>query len=61
MNHGAETDETKVTRISASYGMPFFVEAVTLKLGAGTSTATTDKVNGGGSASGFEAEWAYSF
>jgi hypothetical protein len=61
LGDGAETDETKVTRISASYGMPFFVEAVTLKLGAGTSTATTDKANGGGSASGFEAEWAYNF
>ena len=61
LGDGAETDETKVTRISASYGMPFFVEAVTLKLGVGTSTATTDKTNGGGSASGMEAEWAYSF
>ena len=61
LGDGAEEDETKVTRISASYGMPFFVEAVTLKLGVGTSNATTDKANGGGSASGMEAEWEYKF
>ena len=61
LGDGAEEDETNVTRISASYGMPFFVEAVTLKLGVGTSTATTDKDNSGGSASGLEAEWAYNF
>jgi hypothetical protein len=58
---GASTDETSVTRISASYDMPFFVEAVTLKLGLGTSTASTDKVAGSGSASGLEAEWSYAF
>ena len=61
LGDGAETDETTVTRISASYGMPFFVEAVTLKLGVGTSNATTDKANSGGSASGMEAEWVYNF
>ncbi|MDG2195305.1 MAG: hypothetical protein P8O70_00190 [SAR324 cluster bacterium] len=61
LGDGAEADETKVTRISASYGMPFFVEAVTLKLGVGTSNANTDKANGGGSASGMEAEWSYAF
>jgi len=58
---GASTDETTVTRISASYDMPFFVEAVTLKLGVGTSTANTDKAAGSGSASGLEAEWSYAF
>jgi hypothetical protein len=58
---GAAEDETSVTRISASYDMPFFVEAVTLKLGLGTSTASTDKAAGSGSASGLEAEWSYAF
>jgi hypothetical protein len=58
---GASKDETTVTRISASYDMPFFVEAVTLKLGVGTSTANTDKAAGSGSASGLEAEWSYAF
>jgi len=50
-----------VTRISASYNMPFFVEAVTLKLGVGTSTANSDTAGAGGSASGMEAEWVYNF
>jgi hypothetical protein len=58
---GASEDATTVTRISASYDMPFFVESVTLKLGAGTSTASTDKAVGSGSASGLEAEWSYAF
>ena len=58
---GASTDETTVTRISASYDMPFFVEAVTLKLGVGTSTANRDTGAGSGSASGLEAEWSYAF
>jgi len=58
---GASTNETTVTRISASYDMPFFVEAVTLKLGVGTSTANRDTGAGSGSASGLEAEWSYAF
>jgi hypothetical protein len=61
LGDGADEDETRVTRISASYGMPFFVEAVTLKLGVGTSNATTDADTGGGSASGMQAEWVYNF
>jgi hypothetical protein len=61
LGDGAAENETTVTRISASYNMPFFVEAVTLKLGVGTSTANTDKAAGSGSASGLEAEWSYAF
>jgi hypothetical protein len=61
LGDGAAENETTVTRISASYNMPFFVEAVTLKLGVGTSTANSDTVGAGGSASGMSAEWAYAF
>ena len=61
LGDGAEKDEATATRISASYNTPFFVEAVTLKLGAGTSTVSSDDKSKAGSASGFEAEWAYSF
>jgi hypothetical protein len=58
---GTEKDEATATRFSASYGMPFFVEAVTLKLGAGTATQTSDDKAKAGSASGLEAEWVYNF
>ena len=58
---GAETDETTATRFSASYDMPFFVEAVTLKLGVGTATQSSDIKAKAGSASGLEAEWVYNF
>jgi hypothetical protein len=58
---GAETDEATATRFSASYGMPFFVEALTLKLGAGTSTQSSDDKTKAGTASGLEAEWVYNF
>ena len=61
LGDGASTDETTVTRISASYDMPFFVEAVTLKLGVGTATANRDTGAGSGSSSGLEAEWSYAF
>jgi hypothetical protein len=61
LGDGAAENETTVTRISASYDMPFFVEAVTLKLGVGTSTANSDTAGAGGSASGMEAEWVYNF
>jgi hypothetical protein len=61
LGSGHEKDEATATRISASYNTPFFVEAVTLKLGAGTSTVSSDDKSRAGSASGFEAEWAYSF
>jgi len=61
LGSGHETDEATATRISASYNTPFFVEAVTLKLGAGTSTVSSDDKSRAGSASGFKAEWAYSF
>jgi len=58
---GADKDEATATRFSASYGMPFFVEAVTLKLGAGTATQSSDNKAKAGSASGLEAEWVYNF
>ena len=61
LGSGHETDEATATRVSASYNTPFFVEAVTLKLGAGTSTVSSDDKSRAGSASGFKAEWAYSF
>lgn len=61
LGSGHETDAATATRISASYNTPFFVEAVTLKLGAGTSTVSSDDKSRAGSASGFKAEWAYSF
>ena len=41
--------------------MPFFVEALSLKLGVGTSTESSDTDALAGSASSMEAEWAYSF
>jgi hypothetical protein len=58
---GTEKDEATATRFSASYGMPFFVEAVTLKLGAGTATQSSDDKTKAGAASGLEAEWVYNF
>jgi len=58
---GAETDEATATRFSASYDMPFFVEAVTLKLGVGTASQTSDDKTKAGAASGLEAEWVYNF
>ncbi|MEK9763574.1 MAG: hypothetical protein VW729_12920, partial [Deltaproteobacteria bacterium] len=61
LGDGAAENETKVTRISASYNMPFFVEAVTLELGVGTSTANSDTAGVGGSASGLNAQWVYNF
>jgi hypothetical protein len=61
LGDGTEKDEATATRFSASYGMPFFVEAVTLKLGAGTTTQSSDDKTKAGSASGFEAEWSYGF
>ena len=61
LGNGLAENETTVTRISASYNMPFFVENVTLKLGVGTSTANSDLANAGGSASGMQAEWNYAF
>ena len=53
--------EVTSTRFSASYQMPFFVEALSLKLGVGTSTESSDTDALAGSASSMEAEWAYSF
>ncbi len=61
LNDGAEEDAATATQISASYGMPFFVEAVTLKLGVGTTTQTSDDSTKSGSSSGLEAEWSYAF
>jgi hypothetical protein len=61
LGDGTEKDEATATQISASYNTPFFVEAVTLKLGAGTTTQTSDDKDKAGSSSGFKAEWAYSF
>ena len=61
LGNGTEDDEATASRFSASYGMPFFVEAVTLKLGAGTSTVSSDDKSKAGSASGLEAEWVYNF
>ncbi|MDG2196692.1 MAG: hypothetical protein P8O70_07345 [SAR324 cluster bacterium] len=61
LGDGAETDETKVTRINASYNTPFFVENVTLKLGAGTSTASSDVDGKGGSGTALGASWNYGF
>ena len=61
LGDGTEKDEATATQISASYNTPFFVEAVTLKLGAGTTTQTSDDKDKSGSSSGFKAEWAYSF
>jgi hypothetical protein len=61
LGDGTEDDEATATRFSASYGMPFFVEAVTLKLGAGTSTVSSDDKSKAGSASVFGAEWEYAF
>ena len=61
LGDGTEKDEATATRISASYNTPFFVEAVTLKLGAGTTTQTSDNKDKAGASSGFKAEWAYSF
>ena len=60
LGDGEENDEAKATRISASYDTPFFVEAITLKLGVGTSTINSDKRTAG-SGSGLEAEWVYNF
>ncbi len=53
--------EVTSTRFSASYQMPFFVEALSLKLGVGTSTESSDTDTLAGSASSMEAEWAYKF
>ena len=53
--------EVTSTRFSASYQMPFFVEALSLKLGVGTSTESSDTDALAGSASSMEAEWAYKF
>jgi hypothetical protein len=61
LGDGAEEDETKVTRINASYNTPFFVEAVTLKIGAGTSTASSDIDGKGGSGTALGAQWSYAF
>ena len=61
LEDGTEEDEATATRISASYATPFFVEAVTLKLGAGTTTQTSDLAAKSGTSSGFEAEWVYNF
>ena len=61
LGDGTEENEATANRFSASYGMPFFVEAVTLKLGVGTTTQTSDDKSKAGSASGFEAEWSYGF
>ncbi|MBT6727502.1 MAG: hypothetical protein HN867_03425 [Deltaproteobacteria bacterium] len=61
LGNGTEDDEATASRFSASYGMPFFVEAVTLKLGAGTSTVSSDDKSKAGSASVFGAEWNYGF
>jgi hypothetical protein len=61
LEDGTEEDEATATRISASYATPFFVEAITLKLGAGTTTQTSDLDSKSGTSSGFEAEWVYNF
>jgi hypothetical protein len=61
LGDGAEENEATATRISASYDTPFFVEAVTLKLGAGSTTQSSDDNKKAGSASGLEAEWVYNF
>jgi hypothetical protein len=61
LEDGTEEDEATATRISASYATPFFVEAITLKLGAGTTTQTSDLDAKSGTSSGFEAEWVYNF
>jgi hypothetical protein len=61
LEDGTEEDEATATRISASYATPFFVEAMTLKLGAGTTTQTSDLASKSGTSSGFEAEWVYNF
>ncbi len=61
-NNGQDDDaEVTSTRFSASYQMPFFVEALSLKLGVGTSTESSDTDALAGSASSMEAEWAYKF
>jgi len=61
LGDGTEENEATATRFSASYGMPFFVEAVTLKLGAGTATQSSDDKTKAGSASVVGAEWEYAF
>jgi len=59
-NDGAKEDATVATRVGASYTMPFFVESVSLKLGIGSATQTSD--NGvAGSASSAKAGWVYAF
>ena len=59
-NDGAKEDATVATRVGASYTMPFFVESVSLKLGVGSATQSSD--NGvSGSASSAKAGWVYAF
>ena len=61
VNDGAEKDETTATRFSASYNTPFFVENVTMKLGVGTATQSSDIKANAGSATALGAEWVYNF
>jgi len=61
VNDGAEKDETTATRFSASYNTPFFVENVTMKLGVGTATQSSDIKANAGSANALGASWNYAF
>jgi len=59
-NDGAKENATVATRVGASYTTPFFVEAVSLALGIGSATQTSDK-GVAGSASSAKAKWTYAF
>ncbi len=58
---GTKDERQQRYRISASYDTPFFVEAVTLKLGLGNFTQTSDLAAKSGTSSGLEAEWSTTF
>jgi len=60
-NDGAEEDATTATRVGASYTTPFFVESVSLALGIGSATQSSDIDSKSGSASSARAKWTYAF
>jgi hypothetical protein len=60
-NDGAEQDATTATRVGASYTTPFFVESVSLALGIGSATQSSDIDSKSGSASSARAKWTYAF
>ena len=60
-NDGVDKDATTATRVGASYTTPFFVESVSLKLGVGSATQSSDIDSKSGSASSAKAGWVYTF